>query len=395
MRHRIGEFLSAVLASSSVLLLQGLSACGNSDPGSASAAGSGGNAPAGSATGGSSGSSSGSAGNPAGGTSPGAGAGGTGNGGAAAGGGGADTAFPLHVPTRRHIAAGNLVTCATGASAVSCWGGKNTTLSQRLTGADQDLALGASAFAQVICGIASDGTTTCADSEGDVTVDSVSTCLPKTPLADVSFDRKLGYTAVVSQSGQAQVFGKLSCGPGTVPTGLSGIKRIVSADTHTCALDAQGKAYCWVSNAPDTVDSVLADQFVDIAAGSVTACGINMAGKVRCWDTSGKENLSPSGFAAEVSGAADSPPVVQLASDGSARNLCALFNDGKVICSHDFDMDVSTTFQLAATERVTEIAVGDSHVCGVRSDGSVLCLPFGCTDCATAITPPTGFAVTR
>jgi hypothetical protein len=83
--------------------------------------------------------------------------------------------------------------------------------------------------------------------------------------------------------------------------------------------------------------------------------------------------------------------VVQLASDAEGDKLCALFNDGRVLCATEFHSGIDE-FRLPEGERVVEIAVGDTHVCGLRADDSALCVPLSCSgDCTALITPPAGF----
>jgi hypothetical protein len=249
---------------------------------------------------------------------------------------------------------------------------------------------------QPICGIAQGGTGACADSAtGDASsplVQNLAACLPKDRLLDIALDRRGAkhWLAVATEGGQAKVFGSLICGSGSVPSGVNSVKRIVVADAHACALSSQGQAYCWNADDPSTLEPVLQDNFVDIAAGTLEACGVNASGKVRCWDSQGNEDVNTSYFASQISGAPNSRPVVQLASAADGHNLCALFDDGIVLCSQSFNMGLAS-FQLPEGERVVEIAVGSGHVCGIRPDDSVLCLPLGCSGCSTTIAPPSGF----
>jgi hypothetical protein len=304
-----------------------------------------------------------------------------------------DPAFPLKVPAQRHIAAGSLVTCAVNSDGATCWGapGGAMTSSLALTGAFGDITIGSYANTQPVCGLAQDGSTHCMEWTGEAT--SLFKCTPAGKFSDLAFDRQSGELALVDQGGAIQAFDKACDADKMIPPGLTAMKRVTVAAAHFCALGSDGKASCWMQNT-GTLETTLVDDFVDIAAGETGACALTRAGKVRCWDGTGTEDLNSLDFAQQVSAGADAPPVVQLASDGTGHNLCALFNDGKVLCSQDFNLGFARSSQLPMTERVVEVAVGGSHLCGIRSDGSVLCQPFGCQNCAAAITPPQGFKAT-
>ncbi len=85
--------------------------------------------------------------------------------------------------------------------------------------------------------------------------------------------------------------------------------------------------------------------------------------------------------------------VVRLASDAKGHNQCALFSDGRVLCSQEYHLTLSP-FRLPPGEQLVELAVGLSHVCGIRADDTVLCVPFNCSpDCTASISPPAGFKV--
>ncbi len=314
----------------------------------------------------------------------------TGSGGSAgASGAGSGGAPLLGVPSRRRIAAGDRVTCALGSQGVTCWGsnlGAPATSALALSGSFQNVVLGGSGF-QTVCGLEADGTTTCADWQGGNDINQIAACLPAR-LTDIAIDRRMQQFSFIDQAGQVTTQFNGPCSPLAPPPGITSPKRVWITDGYTCALGAQGQAYCW-----DIGDSALepspSDDFVALAVGETEYIGLNTAGKVRDWNYLGTENTI--GFALVASGNG-SPPIVQLESDGSDFNVCVLYNDGHTLCASTFGIDAPKA-PFPEGELVTEIAVGEFHVCGIRGDDSVICAPLGCTDCASDIAPPAGFTV--
>jgi len=315
--------------------------------------------------------------------------------GGAGGSAGRESGFPLSVPTHLRIAAGNLTSCALTQSGVTCWGrtSQNSVDSgEAINGPMVGVAIASLSGAQPVCAIDSTGGVHCSEwgVDGSLAAKSISDCLPKGQIADLALDRRgAGGIAFVVSGGQIQVLSPSTCAARTVPTIAGTAQRISIAADHVCALTAAGSAACWDAST-GSLEPSIDDHFVGLVSGSTEACGVTASGTVRCWDASGKEDVSPRNFPALVSAMAGSAAIVQIASDATGHNLCALFNDGTVACSQEFNLGSLGTFQLPVNERVAEIAVGTSHLCGIRVDDSVLCVPIQCTpdDCATVITPP-------
>jgi hypothetical protein len=260
----------------------------------------------------------------------------------------------------------------------------------------QSLVIGTLNGAQPVCAIDASGGVHCSEWRGnDSLTKSISDCLPKGQILGFALEGKVaGGIALVLAGGQVQVLSPSTCSAGPVPDIAGTAQRISIAAGHVCALTAARTAACWDASS-GTLEPSIDDHFVDLIAGSNEACGVTAAGKVRCWNGSGDEDVSPADFPALLSSVEDPVPIVQLASDRSGHNLCALFNDGRVLCSAGFSSGVLRSFRLPENEHLVEIAVGMSHLCGIREDDSVLCLPIQCTDCATNITPPAALKAAR
>ncbi len=301
--------------------------------------------------------------------------------------------FPLSPPSRRRIAVGNHAACGVSeSSGVVCWGGAGGESGSRtaLAGTYRTLAMGPS-LSESICAIAVDGTPACALTTGgtDPMVRQYSDCIPAGAFSWITLDRRrTDYLVLVDTEGQLQVFSPGSCALATVPSGVDSVRRAVMMEGHVCAIHGEGSVSCWVLGlgTEPTPD----DTFVDVAAGSVSACGATTSGKVRCWNADGTERVSAWNFAATASQGGS--PVIQLATEGTGSNLCALMANGKVLCSQEFDLRSAQPLRPLDRETLVEIAVGFDHLCGVRPDDTVLCISLSCSgDCVDSMSAPDGF----
>lgn len=305
----------------------------------------------------------------------------------------------LTPPSRRRIAAAHGVVCATSAaSAVQCWGsqpGGGVGTYTALQGTFFNLTMGTDLLHRAsdpICGIAPGGMVSCAYSDGTASVELSSCVMPAAGIADIDLDRwQNGELALVDANGRASLTYPRPCLGLNLPVATA-MTKVRIADHHACAIDARGAAVCWMidlaDGGPGPIESTPTDAYIDIALTPTTACAVTSKGLVRCWNSQGVENTVPYEFARTVSNLPK--PVVQLATDGTGSNLCALIADGTVHCAADFDLGEEV--EIMPGLYVVEIAVGDGFVCGIQKDDSVVCVPWGCSaDCAASITPPAGF----
>jgi alpha-tubulin suppressor-like RCC1 family protein len=190
-------------------------------------------------------------------------------------------------------------------------------------------------------------------------------------------------------------------GGSTIPIAVEGglrFSEISAGYDHTCALDGDGKAYCFGFNEygclgddsfddrnnPAAVSGELA--FTKIRAGYATSCGLTADGALYCWgsdefgNTGNGEATEPAGY--------DTPQLVAGGHvftdfDLMASHVCALTSAGEAYCwgrnegfqvgdgGDDQPRDAPVAVQ---TDLVfAQIAVGIWHSCGRTAAGAVYC----------------------
>lgn len=220
----------------------------------------------------------------------------------------------------------------------------------------------------------------------------------------------------------------------SVPEGVdkSGVlknKKLISiatGDSHTCAVDSEGKTYCWGYNGAGQLgdgiitqmgsdsflplsvdDSALENkEFFEIGAGVAHTCALNSNNKVYCWGYSyygqlgngsaAVEDESPvlpedayvyfSPFEVDTSGKLSGKKIISI--DLGDYHTCALDSDGEAYCwgynkygqlgNGDFADHCTTPARVDTTGVINDreliyISAGVDHTCAVDSEGAVYC----------------------
>ena len=208
----------------------------------------------------------------------------------------------------------------------------------------------------------------------------------------------------------AACFGDASHPGAAVPTlddaGSDGWSAVSAGREHTCALAANGEAFCWGSNeysqlgvaddgtscargdrqipcrrAPVPVNTSL--RFKRISAGGVHTCAVDLDDRVHCWG----DNLRGQVGDPTVRRSATPVAIATTATfaDVSAGGLhtCGVRTDGIGMCWGANDLgqigNGSQSFgfgapsQLSAAFRFASIVAGDDRTCGRLSDGTTYC----------------------
>jgi alpha-tubulin suppressor-like RCC1 family protein len=175
-----------------------------------------------------------------------------------------------------------------------------------------------------------------------------------------------------------------------------------------CALDDQGRAYCWgrgtegqlgnggtgISNVPLPVTAG-PEPFVSISALRRHACAVDTDGRAYCWGR-GLEGQIGDGAAANrtaptpvsVGGVLAGKRIAHVAAGGN--HSCAVDTDGKAYCwgrgtSGELGTGFTTNsndpvsvnpFSAAGQAVLTGIATGGNHSCAVARSGRLLCWGF-------------------
>ncbi len=199
--------------------------------------------------------------------------------------------------------------------------------------------------------------------------------------------------------------GVVSCSACLVDT--SGCRRAVATaigETHACALDDQGSIFCWGSNGsgqlgigsdepssltPVPVAAPEGVRFTHVAAGRLHTCALDEEGRAWCWGTNDSDQLGIYDSQVQY---APAPMAVLMPGDTRFSNLssrhdttCALDLFGKAWCwgiNYYGQLGVGTiggsqglpsAVIMPASGEFSSISVGSFHVCALGTDGQAFC----------------------
>jgi alpha-tubulin suppressor-like RCC1 family protein len=199
-----------------------------------------------------------------------------------------------------------------------------------------------------------------------------------------------------------------------VASGAARFTSVAAGGLHTCALTADGEAWCWGQNdagqaglpaaitracgepihgwqcvpSPHALETTL--RFSALVAGGSNTCGFGRDGVIYCWGSNGVGQLGPA-TAETCDGAPCSRTPVALPTEprlrslalGSAAHICGLTADGTAYCwgsnsggqlglgdaggIHDAPEPVTGGLKFKA------IAVGGEHTCALDAAGAAWC----------------------
>ena len=188
--------------------------------------------------------------------------------------------------------------------------------------------------------------------------------------------------------------------PVAMPDGVR-FTHVAVGSLHTCALDEEGRAWCWGTNEagqlgiydvqvtfalePMAVLMPVGARFSALFARNHTTCALDLFGKAWCWGLNSHGQLgigTVDGFEGRPS-AVIMPAATDFASIAvGSFHVCALALDGQAFCwglNSDSQLGDQTTLlrevpsMVSTSRRFDFIAAGSSHTCAARTEGDVFC----------------------
>jgi alpha-tubulin suppressor-like RCC1 family protein len=174
-----------------------------------------------------------------------------------------------------------------------------------------------------------------------------------------------------------------------------GLVSVSTGYVTSCGLDTGGRAFCWGSNVRgslgtgDTTDETAVPvpiggtlRFTSISVGGLHACALNAQGRAYCWGFNGFGQLGDGTTTDRPTPAPIGGPVRFAALRAGYVHTCGVTGSGLTYCwgLNEFGQlgdgtqeDRAVPTRVAGGERFTSVATGGLHTCGVRVDQSVAC----------------------
>jgi alpha-tubulin suppressor-like RCC1 family protein len=186
-----------------------------------------------------------------------------------------------------------------------------------------------------------------------------------------------------------------------VPMRVAGNHRftsIAAGDTFTCAIDADGRAYCWgkgdngelgggkLYDQARTPRSVAGDQqFTSITAGRQHACALDRTGAAWCWGSNEVDQLadgSTTKYSQRPVRVAGGHHFSRISATAGATTTCGVTLEGNGVCwgsNANGQLGNGSTrasrepVQIAGLTNLRDISAGPDVTCAVSGDGGVYC----------------------
>lgn len=136
----------------------------------------------------------------------------------------------------------------------------------------------------------------------------------------------------------------LACSTGTDPEGGLRFTDIAAGARHTCAITADGRAFCWGANqfgqlgngshtsAASPVPAVTAPPFASVSAGFNHTCAVGLTGRLYCWGGNFNGELGDGSTTDRtVPTPVQSPASFRMVTTGESHT-CAISNTGDGYC---------------------------------------------------------------
>ena len=202
--------------------------------------------------------------------------------------------------------------------------------------------------------------------------------------------------------------------PVEAAAGATRFSSIAVGGLHTCALTAEGEAWCWGANnagqaglpeamtgscgelihgwkcvpSPHAIETSL--RFDALVAGAASTCGFTGDGAVHCWGSNAAGQLGSAASdscdglpCSRVPVALPAQPKLRALALGSAAHACGLTAGGEAYCwgsNADGQLGIGTVggsrdvpTAVAGRQRYETIAVGGQHTCALTIDGMPWC----------------------
>lgn len=164
---------------------------------------------------------------------------------------------------------------------------------------------------------------------------------------------------------------------------------------HSCAITAEGPAYCWgLGNegqlGADTTITTLRPlevrsqvRFSQISAGAEHNCAISVDGALYCWGLNDRAQLGTNDLSQRKVPTSSAFPEMRfrLVAAGGSHN-CALRLDARVLCwgwndfgqlGNNTTVGIRTPLEIVGGRSFTNVTAGAAHSCAVEAGGTAFC----------------------